>query len=150
MVEKSYTLRDRLKSLLITYVMREIEQDRIQSIEQEINLWMREVLQHTTIVLCSATAFEVDVQPLEAVKVWTEDIMNQLLEHVRGTTKMELPNGRLKVLMVEFRMAWEKVWIGYLRDEKTSEKQYSKAVAESLQVDSFVGDCDGLGIQWDG
>lgn len=44
LVERSYVLRDRLKSLLVTYAMRPVDQERVMEIEREINVWQEEII----------------------------------------------------------------------------------------------------------
>ncbi|KAG9247205.1 hypothetical protein BJ878DRAFT_398564, partial [Calycina marina] len=117
LVEQSYFLRDRLKSLLVSYAMRDLEVEYLQSIESEVQAWAHGVAVFSNHVLCSATLFELRMRPLVELKRWTEEMRKQLLEHVRGQKRLEMPKGRLQVLLGEFRRAWELVWVGYLEDQ---------------------------------
>ncbi|KAH8597946.1 hypothetical protein B0O99DRAFT_483464, partial [Bisporella sp. PMI_857] len=117
-VEQSYLFRDRLKSLIVTYAMREFEAEGLCKIEDGINSWVRNIGVFTTHLLCSAQKFELNILPLEEVKRWTSEMSKQLMDHVQGHKKLEMPRGRLQALLTEFRWCWEAVWLGYLRDEK--------------------------------
>lgn len=141
LVEQSYFLRDRLKSLLVTYAMRPLETDQTQGIEDEIQAWSREVVCFSNHVLCSATMFELRVRPLDEVKRWTFEMSKQLADHIRGDKKLEMPKGRLQVLLVEFRRAFELVWKAYLEDQGNPAAQYPQNFcqsAESLDVSQWV------------
>ena len=142
LVEQSYFLRDRLKSLLVTYAMRVSGTDQdTQRIENEIHGWQREVACFANHVLCSAVMFELRARPLDEVKRWAAEMSKQLADHVRGVKKLEMPKGRLQVLLTEFRRAWELVWIGFLEDERNPTNLYPQNFCqseESLAVSQWV------------
>ena len=143
LVEQSYFLRDRLKSLLVTYAMRPLETDQTQVIENEIHGWQREVACFANHVLCSALTFELRVRPLDEVRRWATEMSKQLAEHVQGVKRLDMPKGRLQVLLTEFRRAWELVWIGFLEDERDPSAQYPQDFYrpdESLVVSQWVED----------
>jgi len=126
LVEKSYLLRDRLKSLLVTYTKHEVEQDRVPGIEAEIDVWQREITFLVKDVICSAQ-FELDFTSLDKVEAWTFEMTNRFKEHIWERIKLDMPKGRLQNLMVEFRKAWEEVWKGFLRDRKISQEGLRKS-----------------------
>lgn len=119
LIEKSYILRDRLKSFLVTYAMRDTEQDLTRRIEDEINAWQYEVVLLVKDIICFAD-FELDFTPLEKAKLWTFGQAHQLKEHIWGRTKLEMPKGSLQVLLSEYRKIWEGVWVGYLQDQRVA------------------------------
>jgi len=141
LIEQSYFLRDRLKSLLVTYAMRAVDTDQTQTIENEIHSWQREVACFANHVLCSAVLFELRVRPLDDVKMWSTEMSKQLVDHIRGFKTLEMPRGRLQVLLSEFRRAWESVWLGFIEDEKDAAAQYSQGVyqpEEGFDVSQWV------------
>lgn len=117
MVEKSYLLKNRLKSLLVTYAMREVGQDQLQQVEGEVATWAQHVQDLISEVVGSAIGFAFDLQQLEVVQNWTKEITTQLREKVWLRERMEMSNGRLNEVLQEFRKLWEGVWKGYLRDQ---------------------------------
>jgi hypothetical protein len=123
LVEKSYILRDRLRSFLVTYTLREIEPDRIRRVEEEIDAWQQEVTFLVRDIICSAE-FELDFKPLEAAKLWAFEKVDRLKEHIWGRRRLEIPKGSLQDLLSEYRKVWEGVWVGYLRDERTARVGY--------------------------
>lgn len=123
LIEKSYILRDRLKSFLVTYTMRPIDQDRIWGIEEEINKWQQEIIFLMKNVICSAH-FELDFSPLERAKNWSLLMADKVRDHIWGITRLEMPKGTLQMLLSEYRMAWERVWQGYLRDQAASQHMF--------------------------
>jgi hypothetical protein len=116
-VEKSYLLKNRLKSLLVTYAMREVGQDQLQQVEGEVATWAQHVQDLISEVVGSAIGFAFDLQQLEVVQNWTKEITTQLREKVWLRERMEMSNGRLNEVLQEFRKLWEGVWKGYLRDQ---------------------------------
>lgn len=44
LIEKSYFLRDRLKSFLVTYTMRQVDSEQVVGIEDKINKWQQEII----------------------------------------------------------------------------------------------------------
>ena len=124
----------------MTYAMRALDTDLTQA-ENEIHAWQREVACFANHVLCSAVLFELRVRPLDEVKRWSNEMSKQLTDHVRGDKKLEMPKGRLRVLLMEFRRAWELVWIGFLDDERDPVAQYTQDFCqseESLDVSQWV------------
>lgn len=122
-IEDAYRSRDRLKSLLVTYTMREIEQDRLQEIRVEIINWgasagdIASELQSTSVLLGIKNF---NAQNFDNLKHWKDGMVDQLIRHVYGTTKMVMPSGRLADLMLEYRKMWERVWLGFLEDLKAT------------------------------
>ena len=97
--------------------MHDIEQNRVQAIEKEINAWQQEVLSLVQDVVCSSD-FELDFTHLDKAKSWTFEMAKQLKEHTWGSMRLEMPKGRLQVLKKEFRMCWEEVWKGFMVDQR--------------------------------
>ena len=116
MVEKSYLLKNRLKSLLVTYGMREVEQYQLQEVEGDIAAWSQQVHDLISEVISSAVEFALDLQWLEKVQTWTKDVTKQLREKIWLEDEMEMPNGSLDEVLQGFRKAWEGVWKGYMND----------------------------------
>lgn len=104
LIEKSYILRDRLKSLLVTYTMREVEPDRIPALVEKVNVWRQDLISLVKGVVCAAE-FELNFVPLEMAKLWAFEKADLLQEHIRGGEKLKWPRGRLQELMFEFRRA---------------------------------------------
>ena len=119
-IEKSYVLKNRLKSLLVTYIMRNLEQDGAQEAEKEVQFWGQLVEGLLSDVAASAVGFELSLYPLEEVWKWTEEMTRQIRESIAGRQKMEMPKGRLLALLLELRKLWEEVWKQYLLDRHGS------------------------------
>jgi hypothetical protein len=115
LVEESYLLKDRLKSLLVTYAMRDVPPGNLPTIKDEVNNWGHWVGVLTCDVM-TAAAFPLRREPLDAVRAWREMMVWRLIQHVEGKERLEMPRGRLAELLLEFRMVWEGVWKGYVRD----------------------------------
>lgn len=49
---------------------------------------------------------------------WTKDMARQIQQSLAGGKRLEMPKGRLQVLLLELRRMWECVWNGYLLDRK--------------------------------
>lgn len=125
-VEKSYILKNRLKSLLVTYIMRELELDGLHEAEKEVLLWRQLVEGLLSDVASSATGFELSLRPMEEVRKWTEEMTRQIRESIERGQKLEIRKGTLITLLLEFRKLWEGVWKGYLLDRmRNSASQYS-------------------------
>jgi hypothetical protein len=116
LVEKSYALKNRLKSLLVTYVMREREHDGFKEAEKEVLLWSRMVEELLGEIVTSAVVVELGLRPLEEVRKWTREMTRQIRQSLVGGQKLEMPKGRLQALLVEFRKLWEGVWLQSLLD----------------------------------
>jgi len=97
--------------------MHDIEKNRVQAIEKEINDWQQEVLSLVQDVICSSD-FELDFTHLDKAKAWTFEMAKQLKEHIWRRMRLEMPKGRLQVLKKEFRMCWEEVWKGFMVDQR--------------------------------
>ena len=118
--------------------MREVEQDSILGIEEDINSWQQEVILLVKDVICSSE-FELDFGLLEVVKMWTFEKVNQLKEHIRGRMKLEMPKGRLQELMFEFRKAWEGVWLGYLEDQRNARGGFFQTANFGVECSTGLG-----------
>ena len=118
LVEKSYVLKNRLKSLLVTYIMRDLEHDGIQEAEKEVLAWSQLVGDLLSEVMASAAGFELGLKSSEEVRDWTREMTKQILDSIYGRGQLEMPKGRLLVLLLEFRKVWERVWKAYLLDRK--------------------------------
>ncbi|KAI9641971.1 hypothetical protein NHQ30_009840 [Ciborinia camelliae] len=116
LVEQSYLLRNRLKSLLINYVTRKVNNDRLDVITNEIVEWKSRVECLAREVLISSMGFELNTEGLEAVKNWAAELVQRLRNHVHGIERMELRNEDQKELLIEFKKLWEVVWTRYLED----------------------------------
>lgn len=116
LVEQSYLLRNRLKSLFINYVTRRVDNDRLDVITGEIVEWRSRVECLAREVLVSSIGFELNIEGLEAVKSWAAELVQRLSNHVRGIERMELRNGEQKELLIVFKKLWEVVWTSYLVD----------------------------------
>jgi hypothetical protein len=110
-VERSYLLKNRLQSLLVTYALQVVDPSHFQDIEVEINTWGLQVdsLAHE-VAGCGGGSGRV-VSTVTEVHQWTKAIMKQLWEHVQGTQVLPMPKGRVKELVFECRKGWERVWI---------------------------------------
>lgn len=110
LVEKSYFLKNRLKSLLVTYVMRGLEHDGLQEAEREVLKWSQSVEELLSEVVASFAGYEMGLRPLEEVRNWTIEITRRIRESIAGKQKLDMPKGRLLTLLLEFRKLWEGVW----------------------------------------
>ena len=116
LIEKSYILKNRLQSLLVTYVTHDFDRTYLKDVKGEIYSWNEEVEGLVNEVLSSFAGYQAHSWPLGDVRYWTKWTMTQLAEHVDGIKRMEMPKGRLKALLLEFRKIWERVWVGYFGD----------------------------------
>lgn len=118
LVEESYMLRDRLKSLLVTYAMREVEQG--QDVMAQVHHWEFSVGALTDEVMNSASnsGFVLNLGRLDDVRKWLTNIVDEFGYYVSCQAHMKLSRMRLAELMIEYRRIWEFVWIGYLQDRK--------------------------------
>ncbi|KAE8441715.1 hypothetical protein EG329_004544 [Mollisiaceae sp. DMI_Dod_QoI] len=103
LVEESYVQKNRLQSLLINYALRDIQEDNIEQIQKELTTWEAQVHNLATAVG--------DTDALLHLRSWASKMMQQLWEHVSGLQKMEMPPGRSKEFVSEFRKLWEAVWV---------------------------------------
>jgi hypothetical protein len=119
LIEQSYVLKNRLKSLLVTYIMRGLEPGGVQEAENEATVWTQLVEDLLSEVVASAAGFELDLRTLEEVRKWTRELTRQIRDSLVGRQKLEMPKGRLLVLLLEFRKLWEGVWQKWLMDRKS-------------------------------
>jgi hypothetical protein len=127
LIEKSYILKNRLKSLLITYVMRELEQCDFEEAEKGILRWaqmIEELAQEVRTVMGS----EPGVTALDEARNWTMKKTEQIRDHVGGRQKMDIPKGRLNALLLELRKLWETVWKQCSLRRKVSQPEQDVAV----------------------
>lgn len=125
LVEESYILRDRLKSLLVTYTMRDIEHDEAGSIMAHIYHWDFSVGALTDEVMNSASnsGFVLNLRYLDGVRSWKDATVDEFKYYVSDQAQRKLPKGRLAAMMLEYRKAWEAVWIGYMQDQKMMQSE---------------------------
>lgn len=125
LVEESYVLRDRLKSLLITYTMRRVEYEEVETVMGHIHTWDFAVGALTDEVMSSASnsGFVLHLAPLDDVRKWKDAIVNELRYYVSGQTQIKLPKERLTTLMFEYRKVWEATWIGYMHDRRMMQSE---------------------------
>lgn len=122
LVEATYVLKNRLKSLLLNYAMREIEKDCIPDIVHQISTWGLQVAELCMEVTArtSASGYSINKQgAIDGVKTWTQHMMDMLMVHVHGRGILEMPKGMLNELLVEFKKIWENVWRAHLSEKKS-------------------------------
>lgn len=102
----------------MTYIMRDLEHDGIQEAEKEVLAWSQLVGDLLSEVMASAAGFELGLKSSEEVRDWTREMTKQILDSIYGRGQLEMPKGRLLVLLLEFRKVWERVWKAYLLDRK--------------------------------
>ncbi|KAF7870386.1 hypothetical protein EAF04_004132 [Stromatinia cepivora] len=115
-VEQTYLLRNRLKSLMINYVTRRVDNSRLEVISNEIVEWKGRVECLAREILISSMGFELNTEGLEAVNDWAAEVVQRLNNHVHGIVRMELSNEDQKGLLIDFKKLWEVVWTSYLLD----------------------------------
>jgi hypothetical protein len=128
LVEESYVLRDRLKSLLVTYAIRDVEQDEAENVMVQIHHWDFSVGALTDEVMNSASnsGFVLNLGRLDDVRKWKDAIVGEFKYYVSAPAQMKqtkLPSGRLSALMLEYRKVWEAVWMGYMHDHKMMQSE---------------------------
>ena len=123
LVEESYILRDRLKSLLVSYAMREFEHD--EAVMAQIHHWEFSMEALTDDVMNSASTFGfvLNLGRLDDVRKWMSTIVDEFRYYTSGQARDKMASGRLAALMAEYRKIWELVWIGYLRDRKAMQAE---------------------------
>lgn len=117
LIETSYTLKNRLQSLIFTYVLRSIDPSYVQGIEIELCNWEAEVKALARAVVARAVGCQQVSRGLEDVQVWAAGMMKQISEHVCEIRILDMPKGRSKELVVEFRKRWEEVWVAYVKEK---------------------------------
>ncbi|KAH7336179.1 hypothetical protein BKA65DRAFT_351768, partial [Rhexocercosporidium sp. MPI-PUGE-AT-0058] len=114
LVERSYILKNRLESILVTYIVHDLREDhRIQDSQDDVHDWVRQVASLAVEVKEGMIQGEGVSAELAGVQAWTEGMANRLgchLERANGL-KMEVPKGWKKEVLCDFRKQWEKVWI---------------------------------------
>ncbi|KAG0651666.1 hypothetical protein D0Z07_1624 [Hyphodiscus hymeniophilus] len=141
LVEKSYILKNRLQSLLVTYIMRGPEDSSFQEAENEVLSWGQLVEDLLVEIVVSVVGFELELQPLEDVRSWTAMTTKQIRDSVLGIQQLDMPKGRLVALLLDFRKLWEGVWRQYLLDRKGGGRQPSKdkvPLQEAMYLDAVV------------
>lgn len=110
-VERSYHLKNRLQSLLISYTIQQFDPTYLHDIEIEINNWRLQVEGLAHEVGNWGSGSELVVNAVTEVFHWTKGIVKQLWNHVVGNQVLPMPKGRVKELVLEFRKRWERVWV---------------------------------------
>jgi hypothetical protein len=126
LIEESYVLKNRLESLLVTYIMRGLEPGGVQEAKNEASVWSQLVKDLLSEVVASAVGFELDLRPLEEVRKWTREMTRQIRDSLVGRQKLEMPKGRLLILLLEYRKLWEGVWKKWLLDRKSGSSMQDK------------------------
>ncbi|EKD14628.1 uncharacterized protein L3040_000151 [Drepanopeziza brunnea f. sp. 'multigermtubi'] len=114
MIEQSYLLKNRLGSILVTYIVHNLHDDhRMADILTAITDWVDMVASLIEAVSESMINAAGVADALAAVEAWTSGFAGQLREHLGQLTgqKMEVPAGWKKQMLSEFRKRWESVWI---------------------------------------
>ncbi|KAH7418083.1 hypothetical protein BKA64DRAFT_187773 [Cadophora sp. MPI-SDFR-AT-0126] len=114
LVERSYILKNRLHSILVTYILHDLRDDHMmQDVRSDIHDWVRQVTNLAAEARKDLGKADGVEDGLAGVKAWTEGTANQLGEHLElfKGQKMEVPKGWKKEVLSEFRKQWEKVWI---------------------------------------
>ena len=68
-------------------------------------------------LICKAR-FELDFGPLERAKEWCFGWVERLRDHIAGGRRLDpLRREKLHGIAGEYRILWEGVWVGYMKDE---------------------------------
>jgi hypothetical protein len=110
-VERSYLLKNRLQSLLVTYTVHEFDPTYLHDIEIVINSFRLQVEGLAHEVGSWGSESERVVSAVTEVHQWSKGMVKQLWDHVVGIQRLPMPKGRAKELVLEFRKGWERVWI---------------------------------------
>lgn len=110
-VERSYLLKNRLQSLLVSYTVQQFERAYLQDIEIDINNWRLQVEAFAHEVASWGSGSERVVNAVKEVHQWSKTMVKQLWDHVVGNQMLPMPKGRVKEMLLEFRKGWEKVWV---------------------------------------
>ena len=133
MIEESYLLRNRLKSLFVTYGMRVVERDQLQEAECDITAWYQQVGGLITEVDKFAIGSSLDLHWLERVQAWAKQTASQLREKISTGEIMALREMRMNQMLLEYRKLWENVWKGYLNDERrNSSTEFKESNAQAI------------------
>ncbi|KAG4442806.1 hypothetical protein IFR05_001687 [Cadophora sp. M221] len=114
LVERSYVLRNRLQSLLVTYIVNDLREDhRMQDVRADIIDWVRQVSNLSGEIREGMNQVDGVSAGLAGVEAWTEGMANSLGEHLDRSNgmRMEVPKGWMREILSDFRKQWEKVWI---------------------------------------
>jgi len=114
LVERSYILKNRLQSILVTYIVNDPRGDHMmQDVRADILDWVCHVANLSAEVSQSLGHADGVEVALAGVKLWTEGMANRLGEHLERCNgqKMEVPKGWRKEVLSDSRKQWEKVWI---------------------------------------
>jgi hypothetical protein len=110
-VERSYLVKNRLQSLLVTYAVQQFEPAYIRDIEVDISNWRLQVESLAHEVGSWGSGSELVVNAVTEIHQWSKDMVKQLWDHVVGIQMLPMPKGRVKELVLEFRRGWECVWV---------------------------------------
>ncbi|CZS98658.1 hypothetical protein WAI453_001920 [Rhynchosporium graminicola] len=114
LVERSYVLKNRLQSLLVTYIINDLREEiRIQDIRHDIIAWVQEVANLADQVREIMDQAEGVSAGLYSVQMWTGKMASQLESHLERSNglKMDVQKGWKKGVLFEFRKKWEIVWV---------------------------------------
>ncbi|TAQ88269.1 hypothetical protein B7494_g3435 [Chlorociboria aeruginascens] len=130
-VEQSYMLNNRLKSLIVNYILRDIEPGRVQEIEEELDGWGEEFDRLLWNVQLSAQGdFPFGRDAAGGLQAWKARLMRQLKDSIYGREKMAMSNGKMKDLVFELRKLWEGLW----KDWKDSQMGRKSAMDEQYHA----------------
>ncbi|PVH84983.1 hypothetical protein DL98DRAFT_584042 [Cadophora sp. DSE1049] len=116
LVERSYILKNRLQSILVTYIVHDLRDDHMmQDVRADILDWVRQVANLAMDIRGGLGKADGVEDGLVGVQAWTEETANRLREHLERYhgQKMEVPKGWTKEVLSDFRKQWETVWIAY-------------------------------------
>ncbi|PMD27840.1 hypothetical protein NA56DRAFT_653660 [Hyaloscypha hepaticicola] len=117
-VERSYLLKNRLQSLLVSYTVQKFERAYLQDIEIDINNWRLQVEAFAHEVASWRSGSERVVNAVKEVHQWSKTMVKQLWDHVVGNQMLPMPKGRVKEMLLEFRKGWEKVWVASVEHQR--------------------------------
>ncbi|KAH8684308.1 hypothetical protein BGZ60DRAFT_397300 [Tricladium varicosporioides] len=125
-IEQSYLLKNRLKTLLVDWVMHppiHIE-EHTERAGIEIQSWgcQVETLLRSVLIFGKSNGVNLDEatseKAVEELVKWCGEIIKALKGTVYGGKHSELPERKLKNILSRFRQLWESVWI-FLAGEET-------------------------------
>ena len=108
----------------------------------EIRSWGTRVDTLVDEVVDSADGFQVELGPLGDVKTWSNKMVLQMWDHASGVRQMRSLPGHWKALLLEFRKLWEKVWLGYLQDQRS--RHWLQVGAQ--EIDFHVDEQDSMSL----
>ena len=131
-VERSYLLKNRLQSLLVSYTVQQFERAYLQDIEIDINNWRLQVEAFAYEVASWGSGSERVVNAVKEVHQWSKTIVKRLWDHVVGNQMLPMPKGRGKEMLLEFRKGWEKVWVASAEHQRQfMVSHYAQAASNS-------------------